>query len=68
MDALADDFKNKATIANGSPENTTKEAGTGAAAAVAMTVDKKSKTKATAQGKHLTRRLRTTRAPSEESN
>lgn len=44
MDALADDLKNKATLTNGAVEESTKEAGTNA-------VDKKSKTKAAAEGR-----------------
>lgn len=43
MDALADDLKNKATLTNGVVVESTKEVGTNAA-------DKKSKTKAAAEG------------------
>lgn len=44
MDALADDLKNKATLTKGAAEKTTKEAGTDV-------IDKKSKTKASVEGK-----------------
>ncbi|KAF9091211.1 Methionine aminopeptidase 2 [Mortierella sp. AD031] len=54
MDALADDFKNKAAIANGAPDNTkesvTTTNGTDAATIASETVDKKSKTKSTTEG------------------